>query len=1328
MKYILFIWSSLLYCTNILAQSLTPNVSVDKHTGIGVVNFPLYTVTSGSLSMPVNLLYDAGGLRVDDSGKPYGSFHYDVWGGWKETIGTSNSVAIAAGWRLSVGGMIKRKVRGLPDDLYGIGTDERRGWLHGTGAQTAQNFGSSSDNDLSNCDDEQSDYNILNAIGWNIDTEPDVFTFSFGEFSGKFVFDHTMPSGATFRPIHTIPYQDFKISYSLANNAISEFVITTNTGIEYKFQPTLTIQRENEFEYTDYFTTSYYRNLYQTNYTEEWGLYAVTQPGGQASINLTYSNVREETFSEPQKVIIKTPGQVDQYTEFNATRGIIRKRYSLPVSIRGGSGGVEFNAEGVQFDNNDFRNPIVFKKVEVNGRTFLESVSEVANCLTLAEHKFKYRGVDLIAQNSVLPPTYSNAKDFWGYFNNTSDTQVSYPKIYVYPTLTGADRYRLHPIPGNNNYHLLAGANRDVDVDAITAGTLTNIITPSKGLISIDLESNEYYDQTAAVKFNGSGVRVKKITYHDGISHTNDIVKEYVYDGNGGRLLYPPTFAYAVPMHSQNGTVTYPSQVTGADLYTMFTFRSPTNLTTADIDNPRLIYETVTEKETGKGKTVYQYAMGATNNEISTNDYTAPHNYIATLSKIARLKSNGTCPEYGIIENGYGIFPFPENTNYDFERGQLLNQKMYNESGNLVKEIQFSYHRLTKDVAPYLIKGIKLESHSINYVPVYQYGQYNMLTDVGKAVATQKEIVFDKTNASKKIESSTSCYYGNTSHRLINHIAVTNSAGVVNHTRIKYLGDLSLPSGGSPEVVTFYKMGQRNMYGIPVEQTSSISNPGDVEKLTGATLSIYTEGAHPDYPSLIYYYPLRSMALKIASPISDFSPVTIGPSNNLVFDSRYKTASSYLSWNKNWAFAEEVLDDKRNIHSVIMETPNLKKADIVNARLSEIAFSGFKYADGTSYGNQGATVSPTVTLTKTNISKNPLDQTYTFSCWINSAGAGNLTVTLSDGSNSTNTVIGYADTNGGWKFYQSKIPVASLNATFSALIQSSSSIVLDYHILLYPSSANIKYYTYNMLGIASETDMNGNKVLYDYDMFRRLTHTRDKDNNILTRNTYPVEYTRVISADFHSTNYQLIYDSPKAGMPIYFRANDICTPGTIYTWNFGDGTTQVGESPNHTYLEPGIYTITLTTSHPQYTGTTKSITQTIIRNVNAVICNRTGPVTYSICDQVPTYSPCDPNPTGYPGYNVFTVDASQNTSPSATISYLWEFASPINNIPWTEISGATTNTYQRGVDANEPTNSYQVRCTVTITDTHLNPNMWETPSSIWITTEPISVNFIQPCY
>jgi hypothetical protein len=46
------------------------------------------------------------------------------------------------------------------------------------------------------------------------------------------------------------------------------------------------------------------------------------------------------------------------------------------------------------------------------------------------------------------------------------------------------------------------------------------------------------------------------------------------------------------------------------------------------------------------------------------------------------------------------------------------------------------------------------------------------------------------------------------------------------------------------------------------------------------------------------------------------------------------------------------------------------------------------------------------------------------------------------------------------------------------------------------------------------------------------------------------------------------------------------TAGVQYTWNFGDGSTGTGVSPDHTYQEPGVYTVCLTADWQNCTDST----------------------------------------------------------------------------------------------------------------------------------------------
>lgn len=75
------------------------DIPVSPYTGTPDVTIPITTIKEYKLELPVSLSYHAGGHRVDDIAN------------W-----------VGMGWKLNAGGMITRKVRGLPDDAkIGLG-------------------------------------------------------------------------------------------------------------------------------------------------------------------------------------------------------------------------------------------------------------------------------------------------------------------------------------------------------------------------------------------------------------------------------------------------------------------------------------------------------------------------------------------------------------------------------------------------------------------------------------------------------------------------------------------------------------------------------------------------------------------------------------------------------------------------------------------------------------------------------------------------------------------------------------------------------------------------------------------------------------------------------------------------------------------------------------------------------------------------------------------------------------------------------------------------------------------------------------------------------
>lgn len=174
--------------------------SSDLYTGVATYSIPLFELKSYQLAVRVSLNYASGGVRVDDIG------------GW---LGIS--------WHLNAGGEINREMRGYPDELPGKGY-----FIHGDKPKDFVNKTTDEKIDIINKSQEK-----------GYDFQPDIFHYNFGGESGYFVFDNN-------QQIHLVPYRNWRVQKTISNNRITEFSITTDNGITFKFGGTINSMEETK--------------------------------------------------------------------------------------------------------------------------------------------------------------------------------------------------------------------------------------------------------------------------------------------------------------------------------------------------------------------------------------------------------------------------------------------------------------------------------------------------------------------------------------------------------------------------------------------------------------------------------------------------------------------------------------------------------------------------------------------------------------------------------------------------------------------------------------------------------------------------------------------------------------------------------------------------------------------------------------------------------------------------------------------------------------------------------------------------------------------------
>ncbi|MEL7163461.1 MAG: hypothetical protein AAFN92_22075, partial [Bacteroidota bacterium] len=156
------------------------DVPVGNFTGASAINIPIHTITEGSIQVPVSVAYHNSGVRVAETA----SF-------------------VGLGWALSYGGIISRTVLGLADET----TD---GYL---------NIPDATDLTL-----PSKSYAVGQGV---LDGEPDLFSFTAGGYSGKFIINRDIGK------IVLMPHADIRVIPS--GNDLDAFTIITPDGTKYHY-------------------------------------------------------------------------------------------------------------------------------------------------------------------------------------------------------------------------------------------------------------------------------------------------------------------------------------------------------------------------------------------------------------------------------------------------------------------------------------------------------------------------------------------------------------------------------------------------------------------------------------------------------------------------------------------------------------------------------------------------------------------------------------------------------------------------------------------------------------------------------------------------------------------------------------------------------------------------------------------------------------------------------------------------------------------------------------------------------------------------------------
>ncbi len=471
------------------------DMPVSYHTAVPNISIPIYTVKEGAIQVPVSLSYHASGIRVAEVA------------GW-----------VGLGWSLNAGGVISRSVNSLPDDRASLSNQ-----THGHFSEYGFNnyLFNGTPPSTSNIDDA----GFLNGYK---DSEPDLFSFNFNGYSGKFYFrDDRTPM--------LVPQQDIKIIPATTNNIhITSFTIITPDGLKYEFGKTASTTDTDPIELTNVLTPSSGTAINQ-NTISSWYLNKITNASSSGSVSFIYEEEKYTHYG------ISMP-QLDGTDEFQYDHGLIKSAIkgvrlkeivfsdgqilfnagTLRTDLGGYVNGEDIytesaNTEAKSLGNIQITGDGFCKKYDFSYGYFEDNANSIPSTLTTASLSNDRRRLKLLsvtektcdntATNAVtsfnyfteqLPRRLSFASDHWG-FNNGATGNTKVTSSYTIDTFT-----------------TIAGANREPSWPQMRASALKEIIYPTGGKTEFEFEPHTTW--VSSTKYNENFIFSMQMGFDGGSS------------------------------------------------------------------------------------------------------------------------------------------------------------------------------------------------------------------------------------------------------------------------------------------------------------------------------------------------------------------------------------------------------------------------------------------------------------------------------------------------------------------------------------------------------------------------------------------------------------------------------------------------------------------------------------------------------------------------------------------------------------------------------------------------------------------------------------------
>lgn len=858
------------------------NYPVNHFTGLANISIPIFEIQAGDITVPITLSYHTGGIKVTEHS------------GW-----------VGLGWSLEPGGTISRSVMGMADELSA-------GYLSDTTIHSS--ISSTSATDLL----------YLNSIvRGNKDTEPDIYSYSFGDYSGKFAFNQKDDWSKVM-----IPYSPVKIEHEYSQNDL-DFVAFDPYGIEYKFNSI----HESSSGINDYVSVR-----------SAWKISKIISADKQDTVQFSYSSSTGEIYKDISDRIV-VDDQVDNpinYTYFSSSQGsstvsnisvtgteqklteILFPTGKLVFSLSARTDdGWSNTSNGTQkkLDSISIYQYIPASDSYVRIRLIYFDYGLFTSTDGTSTKRLKLDSLRICDGSGVLDQKYSfdynttyilpgytsRKRDLWGYYNGRNNNTLV-------PRTTISFQSLITSTPTNITIGSSLSNGRDPNETYMKACILEKITYPTGGWTEFDYEVNEYLDGSTPT--DAGGLRISEMTSY---AESGSVAKQQTFkyganESGYGRANFHSGNYWLVNEVTIHGFLDCGTHCPCEAFKRSRTYMSTPSISIEPYDGSAVVYSEVAvydgDATTNNGKTVYNYSDVADQINMSFqtgNPAIESKHFKRGLLTSSESFSNATgTPTTARDSSTFGAFS--DSTKYNI--------------GLKVKKT------LVMDDDSPLGTGDACDSDGDTNA--YTWAYYDVLTGDNRP-KTSISYAYSSEDDTDYVSTSTSYDYENYEHQQLTKTTVTNSDGVLHIKEIDYIQDVTSSAVHDSMIA-------RHMLAYPVKETS---------KRGTTTLETITRSYHRPQTDVYAVEDItRQIGTGSAVTMVDFQEFD-SRGNILQFEQRDGTLTSYV-----WGY-----DGTKAI------------AQAINAEDSEIFYTSFEENGTTSTtaatGNYIKSLSAAYSITKT---------------------------------------------------------------------------------------------------------------------------------------------------------------------------------------------------------------------------------------------------------------------------------------------------------------------------------------------------------------------------